>query len=63
MTQLNLEKALRNQLEVLNDIIDRKIVRGLPYTREAKQHKYILNRLSSLRKSRGGFFYKTFSLA
>lgn len=63
MTQLNLEKTLRGQLQVLNDIIDRKIVRGLPYSLEAKQHKYILKRLESLKKDRVGWSFRNLSLA
>ncbi len=63
MTQLNLERTLRAQLETLNDIIDRKIVRGLSYAREAREHKQILTRLSNLKRSRGGWMFRTLSLA
>ena len=63
MTQLNLERTLRAQLDVLNDIIDRKIVRGLSYTREAREHKQILYRLSNLKRSRSNWSFRSFSLA
>lgn len=63
MTQLNLERTLRKQLEVLNDIIDSKIVRGLSYAKEAREHKYILNKLTTLKRSRSNWMYRTLSLA
>jgi hypothetical protein len=63
MTQLNLEKTLRGQLQVLNDIIDRKIVRGMPYGSEAKQHKYILKRLESLKRDRMSWNFRSLTLA
>ncbi len=62
MTQLNLEKTLRVQLQVLNDIIDRKIVRGLSYTREAREHKNILKRLEVLKHRRSSLSFRRFSL-
>ncbi|KND49853.1 MAG: hypothetical protein AB198_00395 [Parcubacteria bacterium C7867-003] len=63
MTQLNLERTLRAQLETLNDIIDRKIVRGQSYSREAKEHKHILTRLSNLKRARSNWMFRTLSLA
>jgi len=63
MTQLNLERTLRAQLNNLNDIIDRKIVRGLSYSREAREHKQILTRLSNLKRSRSNWIFRTLSLA
>ncbi len=62
MTQLNLERTLRAQLQSLNDTIDRKIVRGLSYSREAREHKQILTRLSNL-KRRGSWSFRALSLA
>ncbi len=60
MSKYNLEKALRRELSVLNEVIDRKIIRGLSYTKEAKRHKYVLKSLASLRNS--GWFSKPFSM-
>lgn len=62
MTQLNLEKTLRAQLQVLNDIIDRKIVRGLSYSREAKEHKYLLKRIEGLKRDRVSWSFRNLSL-
>ena len=61
MTQQILEKTLKRQLETLNETIDRKIIRGLSYSREAKQHKFILTRLSNLRRSRMNWMVRSFS--
>lgn len=61
MTQYNLEKQLKKQLEALNEIIDRKIVRGVSYSKEAREHKYVLTRLSNLRRSRMHWMVRPFS--
>lgn len=61
MTQRNLERNLKKQLDNLNDIIDRKIVRGLPYSKEAREHKYILTRLSNLKRARMHWMVRSFS--
>lgn len=46
------EKMLLRELRILNEEIDRKIIRGLSYTREARRHKFVLNSLDNLRRSR-----------
>ncbi|MCX6701837.1 MAG: hypothetical protein NTX96_01415 [Candidatus Zambryskibacteria bacterium] len=64
MSKQNLEKVLRRELEVLNDQIDEKIIRGLSYAREAKRHKFILSSLANIhRESRSdsGWLVKSFS--
>ena len=63
MSKYNLEKTLRNELGVLNDVIDRKIVRGLSYAREAKRHKYVVSNLSRIQRAeRSGWFFRALSL-
>jgi hypothetical protein len=59
MSKYNLERALRRELAGLNEVIDRKIVRGLSYSKEAKRHKAVLKSLSMLRQS--GWFARPFS--
>lgn len=63
MSKQNLEKVLMRELEVLNDEIDRKIIRGLSYTKEAKRHKFILNRLSDIRRAQTGQGWFSHSLS
>jgi hypothetical protein len=46
-------KAIRNEIERLNKEIDLRIIRGLPYKREALRHKALMVQLS--RMSSGGF--------
>ena len=64
MSKNNLEKALREELDVLNDVIDRKIIRGLSYAREARRHRFILSSISEIRRAQNssGWFAKSFSL-
>ena len=55
MSRYNLEKALRKELEVVNDIIDQRIIKGLSYAREARRHKFILSRIQEIkREARSG---------
>lgn len=62
MSKQNFEKALRDELEILNDTIDRKIIKGLPYAREARRHKMILSRILDMRRNqnRSGWFSRSF---
>ena len=65
MSKQNFEKALRKELEVLNEIIDQKIVRGLSYGREAKRHRSILSSLSKIgkeAKKESGWLARSFSI-
>lgn len=61
MTHQNLERTLRKELYALNEIIDRKILRGLSYSKEAKQHKFVLTRLSNLRRDRMNWILRPFA--
>ena len=51
MSKYNVEKMLHIELESLNNRIDMKIIKGLSYTKEARQHKYLLARLLQSKKS------------
>lgn len=66
MSKQNLEKALKRELEVLNDVIDQKIIRGLSYSKEAKRHKFIVYSLASMKRSSGSNWlarsFSTFSI-
>lgn len=50
MSKIVLEKNIRTELKRLNDIIDIKIIRGLPYRREALRHRFLLYRLGDLHR-------------
>ncbi len=51
MTTYQLEKMLTTELVSLNKAIDRKIMLGLSYAREAREHKIVLARLVRIKKS------------
>ena len=51
MSKQNLEKTLLRELEILNDQIDEKIIKGMSYVREARRHKFILSNLASIRRA------------
>ncbi|MHB1316681.1 MAG: hypothetical protein ACYCZW_02380 [Minisyncoccota bacterium] len=65
MTKQNLEKVLREELCDLNDIIDRKIIRGLSYSKEARRHKVIIDNILNLRRrnNRFSWFARSFGFA
>ncbi len=62
MNRQKIEKVLLKELKALNDIIDRKILRGLSYSVESRQHKFILAKLSRVRGAADyGWFSRTFT--
>lgn len=63
MTTHNLEKMLTAELASLNKAIDRKIMLGLSYAREAREHKMVLNRLLRLKKQSHPSTFSRFSFA
>lgn len=62
MSKQNFEKSLKKELKVLNEIIDMKIVRGLSYSNEAKRHKFILNSLANIKRTKSSWMLRSFSL-
>lgn len=50
MSRSELTYTLKTEINKINHVIDKKIVRGLPYTREARYHKQLLQRLDLLRR-------------
>ena len=65
MSKQNLEKILKKELEVLNDQIDEKIIKGLSYAREAKRHRFILSSLANIRREsrlNSSWLTRTFSI-
>ncbi len=63
MSKQNFEKSLKKELRVLNEIIDMKILRGLPYGAEARRHKFVSNSLTNIKRAKSSFLIRTFSLA
>jgi hypothetical protein len=50
MSKNILEKNIKAELKQVNDVIDVKIIRGLPYRREALRHRFLLYRLGDLHR-------------
>lgn len=50
MSKIVLEKNIKSELKRINDVIDMKIIRGLPYKREALRHRFLLYRLGDLHR-------------
>lgn len=49
MTQKQYLKMLEKEIQKLNKVIDLKIMRGLDYRKEARDHRLMLRRMNYLR--------------
>ena len=47
MSKTKLSKIIKRELSMLNETIDWKIVKGLPYQREALRHKMLRRQLAA----------------
>ena len=50
MSKNQTQKYIRLELSQLNEIIDRKIILGKSYKREASRHRFLVSRLNSMQK-------------
>jgi hypothetical protein len=50
MSKFTLEKKIKSELKVINDVIDLKIIKGVSYKREALRHRFLLYRLVDLHR-------------
>jgi hypothetical protein len=50
MSKYQLEKQMRENLVSLNKIIDRKILLGLSYQKEAREHKLLLSKIARMKR-------------
>jgi len=55
-------KEIRREIDRVNQEIDLKIIKGVPYAREARRHKFLMSQLSRLSPSRS-WFNRTFNFA
>ncbi|MDP3770570.1 MAG: hypothetical protein U1A25_00555 [Candidatus Sungbacteria bacterium] len=58
MSKHQLTSTIQKELVILNECIDRKIIKGKSYSREARKHKMLLNQLHMLdyRQARSNLF-------
>lgn len=52
MSKNNIERGIRIELDRLNEVIDRKIMRGVTYRKEAERHSFLRARLAQVSRSR-----------
>lgn len=52
MSKRQVERSIQDEITFLNEVIDRKIIKGYSYKRDALQHKMLMEKLRSLRQSR-----------
>jgi hypothetical protein len=51
MSKHQVKTTLKREIRALNNRIDEKIIKGLPYTKEARHHKILSARLALLNQS------------
>ena len=51
MSKSEIKSTLKQELTKVNKVIDHKILKGMPYSHEARYHKLLLGRLSVLNQS------------
>jgi hypothetical protein len=63
MSKIQLEREMRSELESLNRAIDRKIMLGLSYAQEARDHRALLVRIQKLRRVSRASLFDRFTFA
>lgn len=61
MSKINLMYVINREIKFLNSKIDRKIVRGISYEREARKHRELVHKLRRLESEAS--MDRTFSLS
>ncbi len=61
MSKSQLTSTISKELQEINRDIDWKIIKGLPYKREAKRHKLLLSMLQDMGKVKREPSYSFFS--
>lgn len=62
MSKEKLVKTINSEIEELNERIDWKVIKGMPYRREARRHKLLVSMLHDVRRhtaqaARGGSIF------
>jgi hypothetical protein len=50
MSQFKLAYNVQKEIKKLNNTIDLKIIKGLPYKAEARRHKFLMTQFNSFEK-------------
>ncbi len=60
MSKFKLARNIKKEIKKLNNDIDLKIIRGLPYRAEARRHKFLTSQFYTFNQvSKTNFFRKT----
>lgn len=60
MSKIKLAHNIKKEIKKLNNDIDLKIIKGLPYRAEARRHKFLTSQFYTFNQAtRSSFFKKT----
>ena len=60
MSKFKLARNIKREIKKLNNDIDMKIIKGLPYRAEARRHKFLISQFYTFEKiSQESFFRRT----
>ncbi len=63
MSKHQIIKSLRSEIKKINYVIDEKIIQGVPYSREARRHKFLISQLNRLAPPSTNWFARSISFA
>ncbi len=63
MSKHQIIRSLRQEIKKINYTIDRKIINGMPYSQDARRHKFLVSQLSRLAPPRMNWFSRAMSFA
>ena len=61
MSKHQIVKSLRSEIKKINYVIDQKILQGIPYSREARRHKFLISQLNRLTPPSSNWFARSMS--
>ena len=61
MSKHQIVKSLRSEIKKINYVIDEKIIHGLPYSREARRHKFLISQMNRLNPPSSSWFFRSMS--
>ncbi|MDB5238792.1 MAG: hypothetical protein JWO00_127 [Candidatus Parcubacteria bacterium] len=61
MSKHQIVKSLRSEVKKINYVIDQKIIQGVPYSREARRHKFLISQLNRLAPQRSSWLSRSMS--
>ncbi len=61
MSKHQIVKSLRAEIKKINYVIDQKIIQGLPYSREARRHKFLISQLNRLAPPSQNWLFRSMS--